>query len=490
MGISDIIATLDQLEIQIAQYREALDQADSSIGSPSHGSTEVGPTSVVQIDEQKLGSVAAEIAAEAATLFADQVDVEELPKIGAPTADAAIGDLADTAVAVAQSIVDSDQDEDEVLDAPEPLKTPDVDLPNLFGELQSQLEMGLHETASVSIYVDGKGLLEYLSEKTGSGVTPEPQPLFRAFSSGKAMAAATVWRLLDAGALEIDAPVARYWPEFAQRGKYDVTVRHVLTHTAGLPRDYGRADVDWGDWGRMIDILASMPLDYEPGEVIHYHSITFGILVAEIVSRVAGLRFVDLFEREVAAPLNLSDTRFVVGHGDSKTRARVLGLKVPDGYLDPEMPAKMDWLLDNQIVSPGASCITTARDLAKLYSTVCNGGVSPEGESWLSEAATANVFATHASAYDIESMEQSRVGQGVWMFDDQPNRTAATEGSVTFGHGGMGTSIAWGDPEHNVGVAIITDTLQDDEINGVRLNRISAAIRRDLDLPVGEVAEF
>ena len=490
-GIRDIIATLDQLELQIAEYRKVLVQEESSsMGSARYGATAVGPPSVVQVDEQELGSVAEEIAAEAATLFDDQVDIEYLPKISAPAPDAAVGDLADTTVAVAQPIVDSEQVEDEVLDAPEPLKTPDVDLPNLFAELQSQLEMGLHETASVSIYVDGKELLAYLSAKTGSGVTPEPQPLFRAFSSGKAMAAATVWRLLDDGVLEIDAPVARYWPEFAQRGKSNVTVRHVLTHTAGLPRDYGRGDVDWGDWGRMSDILASMPLDYEPGEVIHYHSITFGILVAEIVSRATGLRFVDLFEREVSLLLDLDDTQFAVEYGDSDTRTRVKPLHVPKGYRDPEMPDKMDWLLDNQIVSPGASCITSARDLARLYSTVCGGGVTPEGETWLSEAAAANVFAVHASAYDIESMSKARVGQGVWMFDDQPNRTAAISGSNTFGHGGMGTSIAWGDPEHNVAVAIVTDTLQDEELNGRRLNRISAAIRRDLELPEGQVADF
>ena len=61
-----------------------------------------------------------------------------------------------------------------------------------------------------------------------------------------------------------------------------------------------------GDWGRMMDILASMPLEYESGEVIHYHSITFGLLVAEIASRATGQRFVDLFESEVASPLNLT----------------------------------------------------------------------------------------------------------------------------------------------------------------------------------------
>ncbi len=437
-GIEEIRATLDQLESQIVQYRQLLAEEDVT---PSDAA-------VREIDRVEPAAVAV---AEKPT---DEVEAADLDVL------------------------------------PDPLKTPSVELPELFAELESQLESGLHHTASIAIYQDGQVLLNFMSSKGGSGVTPEPQPLFRAFSSGKAMAAATIWRLLDSGALEIDAPVARYWPEFAQRGKTSVTVRHVLTHTSGLPHDFGRGDVDWGDWGRMVDILASMPLEYEPGEVIHYHSITFGILVAEIASRATGLRFVELFEREVAAPLHLKDTRFVVEYEDSETRSRVKDLHIPPGYSDPAMPWKMDWLLDNQIVSPGATCITTADDLARLYATVCDGGVTPEGEVWLSVSAASEVFAVHASAYDIESMAKLRVGQGVWMFDEQPNRMAAPAGSKSFGHGGMGTSIGWGDPDHNVGVAVITDTMQDEELNGKRLNRISAAVRRDLGLPAGEVEEF
>ena len=437
-GIEEIRATLDQLETQIVQYRQLLAEGDAS----------------------------------SRVAVATKVDGGEV-----------------ASGAVAEPLVD--EAEEAVSDVTlKPLGAPSVELPELFAELESQLELGLHRTASISIYEDGQEVLNYLSSKDGSGVTPEPQPLFRAFSSGKAMAAATIWRLLDSDALEVDAPIAHYWPEFAQRRKTGVTVRHVLTHTSGLPHDFGRGDVDWGDWGRMVDIIASMPLEYEPGEVIHYHAITFGILVAEIASRATGLSFAELFEREVAIPLRLMDTRFLVDYEDSDTRGRVKELHVPAGYSDPAMPSKMDWLLDNQIVSPGATCITTADDLARLYATVCEGGVTPEGEKWLSEGAAAQVFTVHASAYDIESMAKLRVGQGVWMFDEQPNRMAAAAGSKSFGHGGMGTSIGWGDPDHNVGVAIITDTMQDEELNGKRLNRVSAAIRRDLGLPVGAVEEF
>ena len=487
-GISRIRTTLDELEAQIAQYRKLLAEEEEAAKARQEAEAPV----VEVVDETQLGNIAAEIAAEAAALYDPPLEREVV------STQQALVEVAPLVVEVekqGEAVVAADDllaeaDEEEAIEERELLAEPEVDLPELFAELQLQKEMGLHRTASVSIFVDGEELLSYLSSEEGSGATPEPQPLFRAFSSGKAMAAATIWRLLDSGILEINAPVAQYWPEFAQRGKSSVTLRHVLTHTAGLPRDFGRGDVDWGDWGRMIDILASMPLEYEPGEVIHYHSITFGLLVAEIASRATGERFVDLFEREVKTPLGLSDTRFTVDFEDRETRRRIQSLHTPADYYDREMPRKMDWLLENQILSPGASCITTASDLAKLYATVCGVGRTIDDEVWLSEEAAENVYSVHSSVYDIQSMLPARIGQGVWLFDDQPNRVAATVESRTFGHGGMGTSIAWGDPDHNVAVAIVTDTMQSEELNTRRLNRLSGAIRKELDLPFGELAEL
>ncbi len=486
-GISRIRTTLDELEVQIAEYRKLLAEEEAT-----RARQEIEPAVVEVVDEAQLGNIAEEIAAEAAALYDPRFEGEVVAtqQAAVEVAPTAIKDAnQDEAAALLDVLVD-DVDDEKSVEERNRLAEPKVELSMLFAELQTQLEMGLHRNASVSVFVDGEELLSYLSSEDGSGATPEPPSLFRAFSSGKAMAAAAIWRLLDAGILEIDAPVARYWPEFAQRGKTGVTLRHVLTHTAGLPRDFGRGDVDWGDWGRIIDILASMPLEYEPGKVIHYHAITFGLLVAEIASRATGDTFVDLFEREVKSPLGLSDTSFAVDLEDRGTRQQIQRLHVSADYHDQDMPRKMDWLLDNQIVSPGATCVTSARDLAQLYAAVCAGGRTIEDELWLSDEAAENVYAVHARAYDIESMMPLRIGQGVWFFDDQPNRVAGTVGSRTFGHGGMGTSIAWGDPDHSLGVAIITDTMQMEELNGKRLNRISAAVRRDLELPVGAVEEF
>ena len=498
VGMADIQATLALLEEQIAAYRRMLSEQEATAGSKAieedaEASEDASPLGGV--DEEELGTVAESIASDYSAFFAgldavaevavkDEEDHEEVQGVEDVEVEQEVAEHEDDVVTIVREEVDKVEEEDIGL------AVPSVELPELFGELDKQLAMGLHRNASVAIYEDGQEYLMYLSSEDGSGVTPEPQPLFRVFSCGKAMAAAVIWRLLDTGILRIDAPVVEYWPEFAQRGKTGVTLRHVLTHTAGLPMDFGRADVDWGDWGRMSDILASMALEYEPGEVIHYHAITFGILVAEIASRASGIPFEMLFDREVKHPLGLVDSVFSIGASDKATRNRVRKLATASDYHDREMPMNMDWLLDNQVVSPGATCITTANDLARLYATVCNNGVGSDGEVWLSEEAAANVFTTHASAYDVQGMTSERVGQGVWMFDQQPNRAGAAIGSSTFGHGGMGTSIAWGDPEHGVSVSIITDTMQDEELNGRRLNRISAAVRRDLGLPAGAVAEF
>lgn len=505
VGMADIQATLAKLEEQIGAYRRMLAEqeiAASSERAEADREAKKERSPLGGIDEEELGDVAESIASDYVAFFAGLDAVAEAAAKGErddvdsemeQVATDSIEEVADAIEVEAESSVELETVQSVVLDVEEEevgLAVPSVELPELFGELESQLAMGLHRNASVAVYESGKEHLVYLSSDKGSGATPEPQPLFRAFSSGKAMAVAVIWRLLDAGVVGIDSPVVDYWPEFAQRGKSRVTVRHVLTHTAGLPRDYGRGDVDWGDWGRMSDILASMDLEYEPGEVIHYHAITFGLLVGEIASRATGVAFEELFDREVKSPLGLVDTRFSIGADDVDARGRVQRLYTADDYHDLDMPMKMDWLLDNQIVSPGASCITSARDLGRLYAAVCNDGIGCDGEVWLSEGAASNVFATHASAYNIEEMSRVRVGQGVWMFDDQPNRMGAPSGSSAFGHGGMGSSIAWGDPENGLSVAIITDTMQDEELNGTRLNRISAAVRRDMGLEVGSVADF
>lgn len=393
-------------------------------------------------------------------------------------------------------------------------------------ELEYQHQAGLHSNASVAVMLNGELVLD-LTHPTRN--TQHPRPMYRAFSAGKPMAAAVLWRLLDAGRISLDAPVAQYWPEFAQSGKSGTKVRHVLTHTSGLAMDTTRSDVDWMDWGRVTDALASMEPYHEPGRLMQYHAFTFGWLVAEIAARVTGQPFATLFDTEVRQPLGLHDTYYAIPREDTATLDRVVPVKTGRDFDDPALPSKMDSLLLLEVSFPAGSCITTAADLARFYDAIvakpsadnleqydgdagdhdehCDeaGGRDehdgPAGEGagaasapnevpWLSESTRELVYATHADVFDLDESRFARFGLGVAFADHQPNRMAAPPGAQSFGHGGLGTCVAWGDPEHNLSMAILTDTALPESVNYKRHNRVAAAARHELGLPAGELAQL
>ncbi len=373
------------------------------------------------------------------------------------------------------------------------------DFPMTVQEMRHQLDGRLHNSASIAAYKGGEQILAFSSgvARNIDGTELESvadangrHPLFRVFSSGKPMVAAALWRLLDRGIVDINATVSDYWPEFAQNGKSNITVQHVLTHSSGLPYELSQATTDWMDWGRMIDILSSMRAEYEPGRVIHYHTLTFGWLAGEIAARAAGLTFEEVFEREVRSPLELQDTFFTVHSDDHEILSRVAHLSASPDFGDDMMPSKMDWMLVNGINAPGGSCVSSSHGLAKLFSTVANGGRLSNGYEWLSREGAAKVYAVHMRGYEMSDMTEKALGQGVWLSLAQPNSFAAPDGSLAFGHGGMGTTIAWGDPELGLGFSFVSDVFQPDDVNLKRLNRISAAVRRDLGLPVGDVCQL
>ncbi|MEU9234426.1 serine hydrolase domain-containing protein [Streptomyces subrutilus] len=110
--------------------------------------------------------------------------------------------------------------------------------------------------------------------------------------------------LADEGRLDLSAPVAAYWPEFAALGKGSVLVRHVLSHTAGLPDLSGlKAVEDLYDWESVTAGLAAQALAWEPGTAAGYHALTFGFLVGEVVRRITGRSLGEFFVEEVAKPL-------------------------------------------------------------------------------------------------------------------------------------------------------------------------------------------
>jgi CubicO group peptidase (beta-lactamase class C family) len=132
----------------------------------------------------------------------------------------------------------------------------------------------------------------------------QPDTLVHVWSTTKAMTALCVHILMDRGELDPDAPVARYWPEFAAAGKASIPLRWVLSHRAGLAGlDVPVSVHDLQDWEKMTSLLAVQAPLWEPGTVSGYHAVTFGYLAGEVVRRVTGQTLGQFFAAEAAGPL-------------------------------------------------------------------------------------------------------------------------------------------------------------------------------------------
>ena len=132
----------------------------------------------------------------------------------------------------------------------------------------------------------------------------ERDTIVNVYSTTKAMAALCALMLVDRGQLDLDAPVARYWPEFAQAGKDTLPVRYLLSHTSGLAGFAESIPVEaLFDWNRIVGLLASQEPMWEPGAQSGYHALTFGHLLGELVRRQTGRTLGTFFREEVAQPL-------------------------------------------------------------------------------------------------------------------------------------------------------------------------------------------
>ncbi|MET9465702.1 serine hydrolase domain-containing protein [Streptomyces sp. NPDC006544] len=160
--------------------------------------------------------------------------------------------------------------------------------------------------ASVAVYLDGEPVVDIWGGYADADRTVgwERDTLTGVNSTTKNMTALCALVLADRNELDLSAPVATYWPEFAAAGKEHLLVRHVLSHTAGLPDLSGPTAVEGlYDWEGVTAGLAAQAPEWEPGTAAGYHALTFGFLVGETVRRITGRSLGEFFAEEVAKPL-------------------------------------------------------------------------------------------------------------------------------------------------------------------------------------------
>ncbi len=320
------------------------------------------------------------------------------------------------------------------------------------------------------------------------------------FSTTKGVIATLVHVLAERGLLDYDAPVAEYWPEFAQRGKDRLPLRALLTHQSGLhliPPQVARAEY-FLDWEAMCAALAAAPASSLEAASA-YQANTFGWLVGEVIRRVTGTSVGQCIATELATPLAAPELQLgapealrsrvatLLGARRGRSRspvARRLDALARRGVyallrVEPETwsralspPGIRELIVGSRILDaelPAMNGVFTARALARMYAMLAGGG-SLDGVRVLSPATI-----ERASEVQVHGRDQVLGFRMRWRLGYHLVATTRGVQPAAFGHFGYGGSGAWADPSRELSLAMILNRLAGSPVGDLRMARISAA---------------
>jgi len=246
------------------------------------------------------------------------------------------------------------------------------------------------------------------------------------YSTTKTMTALTALLVADRGQLDFDAPVARYWPEFAANGKAGVKVSHLMSHSAGLSGWKEKLTTeDLYDWEKMTSLLAAQAPYWEPGTAPGYHALTQGYLVGEVVRRITGKSLGAVFREEIAEPL---DADFHIGLPASEDHRVAELVPPPPGQAVGDAGGQTE-LQANMSNNPGIDVLATrtrgwrgaeipaaggtgnARSVAEIHAILANGGVA-KGRRFMSEAGCRKALDLQVEGQDLILAGPARFGMG------------------------------------------------------------------------------
>lgn len=325
--------------------------------------------------------------------------------------------------------------------------------------------------AAVAVTVDGRTVVDLWG---GYADKARARPwasdtIVNVYSATKGFAATCVNRLADQGVIDLDAPVARYWPEFAQAGKGDLPVRFILSHRAGLPAI--RKTLEQHallKWDLMTEALAAEEPWWEPGTRHGYHALTLGYLLGEIVRRVTGKTIGAFCREEFASPLGLDFHIGLEPKHDSRCAEVIAAPPPPSGQPNPlaanENPESITMKAINNPPGalrlssvnsrpwrgaeiPAANGHTNARAMARFYAALACGG-ELDGVRVMSRAQVQRCYEEQSYGPDAVMYGlPSRFGLGYRL-----SHSAAPYGPNphTFGHTGAGGSLGIADPDARI----------------------------------------
>ncbi|MCA6227713.1 MAG: beta-lactamase family protein [Phenylobacterium sp.] len=316
------------------------------------------------------------------------------------------------------------------------------------------LESGADVGASFAVTMNGEMVVDLWGGWADAGKTRpwETDTLVNVYSTTKTMTALTALLLADRGQLDVHAPVARYWPEFAANGKSAVTVAHLMSHASGLSGWKEPITVeDLYDWEKATALLAAQAPFWEPGTAPGYHGMTQGFLVGEVVRRITGASLGTVFRTEIAEPLG-ADFHIGLPASEDHRVAELIppppGQGMAEGDDLPELTANMS---NNPRVEvsetrtrawrgaeiPAAGGHGNARAIARVHALLANGG-EVDGRRYLSEAGCRRALELQIEGQDLVMHIPARFGLGFGL----AGASMPTPNPNTLFWGGYGGSLA------------------------------------------------
>lgn len=320
--------------------------------------------------------------------------------------------------------------------------------------------------AACAVYAGGVPVVDlWAGEASGRPWTRDTRSVV--FSVSKGVTTICLLMAVEAGFIDLDRPMANYWPAFAAHGKARLTVRQVLAHRAGLViSDDDLTLADLRAWQPVADALARQAPLWEPGTTYAYHAMTIGWLAGELLRRVTGCRPSEWLRDNIAGPLGLTmsfgvardtpdfapieaalpsedlvATEALAAALDSPLITRAMSL----GVFDADLFATVNTSAFLSCELPAANLVSNAHSLARLYAAIVGevNGVRLLGPDVVRDA---RVPLSEGTPY-LGPDAGHRWGTGFML--DSPNRIMAGPGS--FGHDGAGGQLAFAHLEAQIG---------------------------------------
>ena len=362
-------------------------------------------------------------------------------------------------------------------------------------------ELGEDHGAGVSVYHHGRCVVDLMGgwRDRDHTVPYGPDTLQLVFSTTKGITSIAVAMCVEQGLLDYSEKVSTYWPEFAAKGKDDITVAQLLSHRGGLYTVEGDISLDEAlDWDHVTSRLADTSPLFEPDSTHGYHAITFGWLAGELVRRTTGQDLGGFVRDRIVGPLGAefhiglppekeSRVARLMAHpipkfppdvakimfersGPGTRGAAALGLNGAFGqgvFNKPEV---------HRAQVPGANGIGNARSLARIYAATVGevDGVRLLSPEVLARATTSN---TPAGEMDVVLIDTTDFAMGFML--SRPGSEFSGPGA--FGHNGAGGSVAFADPGRRLGFAYVMNTMMTVADGDPRRERLATAAARCAD---------